>query len=60
MDTITLVEKLNQVIFISSSRGFIGNYLQNLQERDNSIITPAGDILRDIIDYSNSEFRVLK
>lgn len=52
-------EKLHQVIFISSKRGFIGNYFQDPNE-ENYIITPVGDILRDVIDYSNSEFRVLK
>lgn len=55
-----LGKKLDQVIFISSKRGFIGNYFRNSERGDKHIISPAGNILEGIIDYSDCEFWVLK
>lgn len=50
---------LDEVVFIDVNRGFIGSYFKD-PEDDKYIIAPVGDILRNEIDYSNKEFRVLK
>lgn len=50
---------LDQVVFIDENRGFIGSYFKDTME-DNYIIAPAGNILRDVIDYSSMETRLLK
>ncbi len=51
--------KLDQVIFLSRKKGFIGSYFKDKDE-ESHIISPQGNILRDVIDYSNTEVRLLK
>lgn len=47
--------RIDEVIFISSKRGPIGSYLTKIEDEQKMIFYPSGDILEEIIDYSDYE-----
>ncbi|BDD06799.1 hypothetical protein AUTU_42820 (plasmid) [Aureibacter tunicatorum] len=52
-------DEYDQILFASPQKGFIGGYLFD-NKNSNYLISKRGDILEDLIDYTNYSYRVLK
>jgi hypothetical protein len=48
------------VFFADMKRGVIGTYISDFEDNEEIIIAPRGNILRDSLDYSKKEFKILQ
>ncbi|HYF69448.1 MAG TPA: hypothetical protein VD884_14990 [Ohtaekwangia sp.] len=48
------------IYFVSREKGVIGSYISSLENGVETVIDPAGNILKEEIDYSDKVFRVLE
>lgn len=52
--------KLDNIVICTKKNGIIGSYFTDSDEKIKTIISPIGNILKDVIDYSAYQKRVLQ